>query len=564
MIVWLGNNAKKLMVVMLSIMICFVTTGYAGGKIPENIRIGLYFTRTAVSSVEISSQNGFKFGYERDGAFIAIWEEPSLQRVTVRKDSYYAVTPEGMIEYSPNAPTIPAGKKYGPYHVQIGQDYDNYDDARQQLENLKQKGLSVYPAFYDGFYKIWTGAYTSTQEAEKALGAIKETSSQDARVIIPGAVRIQVVNSHNNQIIFMFDSTSWHLMMYPIAGKEGIPVIDVNGKLYRGAVEFKRFSDSDMTVINYVDFEEYLYGVLPREMGANWPMEALKTQAVAARTFAMLHMNRYSDYGFNLCTTTTCQVYGGYSVERNTCTNAVEQTRGQVLTYQGAPAQVYYFATSGGHTADVRNVWGGTGLPYLQGVEDPYEDIEVAMRGIWEVSFIPAQIHQILQDRDIDVGQITSMYVSSYSKEGRAVELTIEGTHGQHTFERSNTRNIFGVNVVNSQKYVIQTDSDIHMMGQDTDSISHALVSQLQVLSASGTQTLNTTNNRIYAMGANTKKSYSVIPSIYHFNGRGWGHGVGLSQWGARGMADEGFTHDQILPHYFPGTEIQQWGEVDN
>lgn len=539
----------------------FVTIGYAQPNIPKNIRIGLYFTRTAVTSIVISSQNGFEFGYERDGEFIAIWEEASLERVIVRKDTYFAVTSEGVVEYSPNAPTIPAGKKYGPYHIQIGQDYDDYGSAREQLEKLRQKGLQVYPSFYEGFYKIWTGAYISKQEAEKALGAIKEASAQDACVIIPGEARVQVVSPHNNEIVFMFDSTSWHLMMYPIAGKEGIPVIGIDGQLYRGAVEFKRFSDSDMTVINYLDFEEYLYGVLPREMGANWPMEALKTQAVSARTYAMLHMNRYINNGFNLCATTTCQVYGGYSVERNTCNNAVEQTRGQILTYEGRPAQVYYFATSGGHTADVRDVWGGTGLPYLQGVEDPYENTEVAMHGIWEVSFTSAQIQQILQGRGIDIGQITSVYVSSYSKEGRAVELTIVGTKGQHILERTNTRNIFGVNVVNSQKYVIHTDSDIYIMGQDTDDTSHAVASQVQVLSASGTQTLKTADNRIYAMGANTKKSYSVISSTYSFEGRGWGHGVGLSQWGARGMADQGFTYDQILLHYFPGTEIQEWGE---
>lgn len=551
---------KKIAIVLFLylLMTNLMTASYAYDNIPEKVRIGLYYERSGVSSIDISSVSGFRFTYERDGQFVTLFEYSDSNHLEVRKDAYFVKTGDGVVEYWPNLPNIPSGKKYGPYHIQIGKDYENYEDAKRQMNVLAKKGIKVFPAFYNGFYKVWTGLYTSEGEAQEELDDIQKTSGQqDCFIIPPGAARVQVLSSGNQEVVFIFDSTSWYLTIQPLAEKDKPPIININGKNYRGGVEFKRLSDSDMTVINVLDFEEYLYGVLPKEMGGGWPLEALKAQAVAARTYAVLHMNKYQKFGFNMCATTASQAYAGYDVEHPRCTKAVQETSGKVLTYQGKPAYVYYFSTSGGHTEDVRNVWGGSGTPYLTGVKDNYEDLERADRAKWEVGLTPEQMKEILKAQGYDVGDILSVTVTEYSQSGRVVKLKITGTKRSYTFEKSKTRSIFGANFLNSQKYSIHTDSDIYIMGQNTENKVPTTTGEVKVRSKSGVGSVKRSMERIYTKGANTKKSYAIVPTYYTFIGKGWGHGVGLSQWGARGMAEAGFTYDEILMHYFPGTKVE-------
>jgi stage II sporulation protein D len=557
-------NLKKYMVNIFIIffafilIFCIAEDSYAYQDIPQTIKIGLYFEKSAVSSININSQTGFEIGYEKDGQFASLIQDISIKNLIVRKDTFFTIRENVAVEYSPNDLNAPQGKKYGPYHIQIGGTYPNYDLTMQQVESLKQKGIEAFPAFINGSFKVWTGLYTSEQEAQNALVQVKQlTNSSSYELIMPGATRVQVLLPEQEVPKLIFDDTSISLFIQPLPNKDLTPLVNINGKKYRGGMEFKRFSDSDMTVINVVDFEQYLYGVLPREMGGSWPLEALKAQAVAARTYAVLHMNKYLKYGFNLDATTASQVYGGFEVENPNCTRAVEETRGEVLTYKGKPAYIYYFSTSGGHTEDIRNVWGGSGAPYLIGVEDTYEPTERADRGIWTVEMTPERVKEVLKVQNYDLGEIISIKPVEYSTAGRVIKLKIVGTKGEYIFEKQETRTIFGAYFMNSQHYTVSTDSDIYISGINAKSPILTTGSEIKVISRRGITSINPSLGRFYVKGANTKKSYAVIPQLYTFNGRGWGHGVGLSQWGARGMAENGFKYDEILTHYFPGTQIQ-------
>ncbi len=556
------ESMKKSRIVLLVVLMVTLLSGtinsiYAYDNLNETIRVGLYFEKSAVLSVDIGSKTGFQMGYERDGEFIPIMLETDVQNVVVRKDVYYVKTADGFVQYWPDSDVKKAGTKYGPHHIQIGQSYTNYNKIKSEIDSLNRKGLNTYIMFADDAYKIWTGLYPSKEEAEEDISHISEVSGESCNVIALSAKRVQVIDSSTNEVKMMFDSASSFLQIRPIEREGEVPTISVNGRLYRGAVEFKRFSDSDMTVINVVDLEEYLYGILPREMGGSWPLEALKAQAVSARTYTIINMNKHNAYGFNLCTTEHCHVYGGFQDEHPTSTQAVEETRGQLLLYNGKPASTYYFSTSGGHTEDVRNVWGGSGYPYLSGVEDTYEPTERSERGIWEIEMTPQKAQEIFKAKGYDLGQILSMTVLERSDSGRVIKLKVIGTKDEHIFERSMTRNVFGARFVNSQMYTITTDSDFYIKGKEEIESTMKTTTNVKVLSASGVSTFSTSQGRIYAKGNDTKKSYAVIPSIYVFSGKGFGHGVGMSQWGARGMAEEGFGYDEILTHYYPGTVVE-------
>ncbi len=556
------GSMKKSGIALLAVLMITLLSGtmnsiYAYDNLIETIRVGLYFEKSAVLSVDIGSQTGFEIGYERDGEFIPIMLEADIQNVVVRKDVYYVKTSDGYVQYWPGSDVKPAGTKYGPHHIQIGQSYTEYNEVKSRINELNRKGLETYIMFTDGYYKIWTGLYPTKEDAENDISRIRNVSGETCNVIALSATRVQVIEAGTNEVKMMFDSASSFLQIRPVEREGKIPTISVNGRLYRGAVEFKRFSDSDITVINVVKLEEYLYGILPREMGGSWPLEALKAQAVSARTYTTINMNKHNAYGFNLCATDHCHVYGGFQDEHTTTTQAVEETRGQLLLYNGKPASTYYFSTSGGHTEDVRNVWGGSGYPYLSGVEDTYEPTERSDRGIWEIEMTPQKAQEIFKAKGYDLGEILSMTVLERSDSGRVIKLKVVGTKDECIFKRSMTRNVFGARFVNSQMYTISTDSDIFIKGKEDIEPKMRTSANVKVLSASGVSSFSTSQGRIYAKGNDTKKSYAVTPSMYVFAGKGWGHGVGLSQWGARGMAEEGFAYDEILTHYYPGTVVE-------
>ncbi len=344
----------------------------------------------------------------------------------------------------------------------------------------------------------------------------------------------------------VFDPSMGTFTIKPLYGN-----ITANGKEYRGCIQILRLDNSDMTVINKVTMEEYLYGVVGKEMSPSWNIEALKAQAVCAKNFAITNYNKFADYGFNLCTTTTSQVYGGVAAESEGVRNAVDAVAGQVLMYDGKPAQTYFFATSGGHTADVSHVWTAS-IPYLCGVEDPFEDPATSGHYTWKVEKTAAEIKQILADKGVDIGDVLNVEVTSADSAGFVLEIKITGTYGEHYIKKSQARSFFGSGV-HSQRYTVTSsggsatvcvrgsDAKLTMSLSGLMSTSGLLPANVCVIGSGGLFTLRGGNG-------NTK---------FLFEGRGYGHGIGMSQNGARGMAREGYTYDQILAHYYPGTYLE-------
>ena len=225
----------------------------------------------------------------------------------------------------------------------------------------------------------------------------------------------------------MFSDYQYKLWVRPFRQQPICPV----GKIQtvRGEFEVRRYPDSDLTVINILNIEEYLYGVVPQELESSAPMEALKAQAVAARTYTYRNLGKYSKWGFDLVNTVSDQVYAGYDGEKPTTNMAVDQTKGKKILYNGSPISVHYFSSSGGMTENSENVW-GTPVAYLKSVPDPYESGD-SYNYSWTRTFTALELKQRLFLSDVEIGDIVSITIEEVSNAGRPIKVKFTGTKGQ-------------------------------------------------------------------------------------------------------------------------------------
>jgi stage II sporulation protein D len=252
-----------------------------------------------------------------------------------------------------------------------------------------------------------------------------------------------------------------------------------------------------------LDVEKYLYGVVPLESPSSWPPAALQAQAIVARTYAL--QKRTLSRPYDVVATDADQRYGGPAAEHPASSAAVDATRGQTLAYLGGTVSVFYSACCGGHSADAGELWGRAGLPYLRGVDDPYCVAAPDYR--WQRSLPIDRARAVLADRLTGVPQAAQLDAPDDS--GRPRTVTFHGDGGAAlTLSVSEVRSRFGADTVRSL-WLREIDFD----------------------------------------------RTQAVPLVV-IEGSGRGHGVGLCQWGARGMALSGAGASTILAHYFPGTAV--------
>lgn len=265
----------------------------------------------------------------------------------------------------------------------------------------------------------------------------------------------------------------------------------INDRWYRGRV-LVTSNGSGVNAINYVDLEHYLYSVVGGEMPTSWPLEALKAQAVAARSYALHKRGQARSPHYDVGGTTAHQVYGGLGEETQSTHAAVEGTRGQVLTYNGQVIEAVFHSSSGGHTENVEDVWSQP-LPYLRGVQDFDAGAPVFE---WTRTFSNDEFSNLVPD----VGRLISATPQRVSPQGRVREIRVEGDRGARVLSGSDLRSALGLR--------------------------------------------------------STLFSIAVSGNSVQVNGRGYGHGIGMSQWGAHNMASQGYNYQQILGHYYQGAQL--------
>lgn len=583
----MGYYYKKAAVLFIAIVILLFTSTISMGanQIPTSVRVGLYYkdayVNTALSIFNVSAAAGLQIGFSKDNSFTEIYRESSSSTLFVRKDGYYYNEGDALKEYNPaaaSADTIPSDAKYGPYHIKIGNDYPDAATAGAQAAVYRQQGIQAYIVYAD-IWQVWAGSYLDEAAAQTDMASLSAKLGEVGYIVIPPAANRIVLTNTQYQPLCIFGSNSADFQLKP-APENNPSVFNIKGKLYRGALEVRRLVASDMTVINVVSMQEYLYGNVPAEIGGRSPVEAIKAQALASKMYAINSMGKYSKIGFDLNATTSCQVYKGYSSEVAQSNSAIDEVMDKIITYDGKPArQIYYFASSGGRTEDVSNVWGSS-YPYLVSVEDKYEKIYTWTKTL-RASDVRAKLPQL--------GDILGISITKTAESGRVTQLAVRGENRSdpaiYSLER--TRTLFSLD---SQLYTITTDADVYTasvayapaatasaanaienatanatenasaaMALPTSSVpSRTQLGGKKVITASGVTSLTASSNKVTILGTDgIIKKVTLIPENYTFTGKGWGHAVGMSQEGAIGMGKAGKKYDEILTHYFQGTKIQ-------
>lgn len=305
---------------------------------------------------------------------------------------------------------------------------------------------------------------------------IQDKGIQIGKVLFP---HVHLKVSTNNQF-FQIDKKQYHDIAHI--------VVSPGGKLL---------------IINEIGLEDYLKGVLPWEVSEKWPEEALRAQAVVARTFALFKMQERAGQPYVLTSDVMSQVYVGRSAEKQKTNQAVDFTRGEVLVYQNKLFPAFFHAACGGQTTKADFVWRIQPNPVLNGTLCSF--CKGSKHDVWETDISFEKIESKIRERGYTMSPIQNILFSDYDPTGRAKKVVIE-----------------------HQKGTLVLDSNDFRIFVDPDDIR------------------------------STKSSASVRNQRAYLHGNGWGHGVGMCQWGMKGQADTGKKFEQILMYYYPGSKIQK------
>lgn len=401
----------------------------------------------------------------------------------------------------------------------------------------------------------------------------------------------------------------------PLQLQEPGALMLVGGRRYRGVIELGRHTGAGITPVNIVHIEDYLKSVVPSEMPASWHLEALKAQTIAARSFTVARRGSHNHLGYELCDTVFSQVYSGVDMEHANSTAAVLGTTGRLAWHGDQVILATYFSSSGGTTENSEHVW-LEAVPYLRGVVDAHETGAMT----WERRFTMSQLTQLAQTANLNIGTVHAISLY-HADNGRVRRLTLHGTHDHsiereaiRTFFNSSAEGslhsrhftmrgsqamgtiqteittlataapqapppgISFENLFNNAFSGAQNTEPVMVTTYlyTTDAWGNPLRTE-QMLSVSGwnpDQGSSTPPTPLPSLPpavsppALPPSDIHLLPSqtlthsrstgyVVEFDGRGWGHGVGMSQFGANSMANQGFTHVQILQHYYVGVTIR-------
>jgi stage II sporulation protein D len=276
--------------------------------------------------------------------------------------------------------------------------------------------------------------------------------------------------------------------------------IRVNGREYPAPLDVVKNGDG-LAVVNELPLEDYVVGVLRAETSDRWPWETLRAQAIVARTYAAYHRTLNAGKAYHLVASTAHQVYAGSVSASSPIWEAVRDTTGLVLFWEGELFPAFYHSASGGYTEDPRTVFAARNMPALKAIRDEFST--GAPNFYWNLDLRLGDLAGILRRNGTDVGPITAIEVTERTPSLRASVVTVHGARGSARLRGNDFRRMIGYETIRSTLFAVAVDGE-----------------------------------------------------TARFAGRGYGHGVGMSQWGAKGMAEQGYKAEKILEYYYPGTTL--------
>ncbi len=419
------------------------------------------------------------------------------------------------------------------------------DNVRVGLRQLKNGDNRVVVKF-DGVHAIYDDMHS-----QQPLLQVEEANSYYF-LVNNGSVVVD-----DEQALFSEPNLSF-MPKHTVIKPENDTKMTINGVEQLGDFLLGIDASNSLIPVVVLDREQYLRGVVPKEMSPSVPLEALKAQAVAARTFSIRQMNRFDSDGYDICDTPDCQVYGGLAAHHKNTDIAIESTAGLCVAYRNFPANTFYHANSGGYVENSEDIFASP-LAYITADKDPYSGVNPQN---WTATFTLSELTQKLTARGYNIGSVKQLKVSEKLPSGRIVGLTIIGDRGQTTLQREKIRAVLGYAKVKSLLFTIETtegarlDAKTYYVASKDDVKKAAPKVSYAVAGDDKVSTIALDNVYITGGAAPVKRDNDTIAEDFVLRGRGWGHGLGMSQVGAIEMAKQNFDFRDILKFYYKHTDI--------
>ena len=570
-----------------------------------NIRVGISYGSSVTKSYKISSPAGFEIGYCVGGKNFKARFMTGATDICIARD--------GNLLYSNGEYllTDSASVTVGGYHLEFPIDTEaaSFEGLFNDISDaVKELGLTCFRACINKCMLVRAGNFATYEAASAALSKVNSLGKFYCRIASPSSSAITFINYSNNAILYEFDQGG--TLTPAIKATDGYYISAPNGYSYDGSLSFSVYSDG-ISVINVLPLETYIQGVLPYEISSSWNIETQKAFACCVRSYTLASLCKHEkQYGFDLCNTTDCQVYRGVNSVNDMVRSAVASTRNMVLSYNSDIVCAYYSSSTGGTTASAYDVWGGTSFPYLGAVATPWEKYESHSSGSWSVEISPSELYNTLKSKGYSglKGNIASVKINSLAENSTYVKsITFTDIYNNSvTISKCDKIRIALSKYLKSANFVVAkggssvsiTDYKINV-----DYSAKHSVNGFEVMTLTGKK-VQKQGSTFYLKGASSNtpytnysglkvitsesyvplsaETYSAFPDLskavasktnktvtapgssdnFVFIGRGYGHGVGMSQYGAKDLGDIGYTYDDIIKAYFPKIEILNMNNI--
>ncbi|NLK39188.1 MAG: SpoIID/LytB domain-containing protein [Clostridiales bacterium] len=587
----------------------------------QMIAVGLMYGSDVTVGFQTDTPNGFTVGSavikRGERTFTPLWILENT-RVSVACDRN--LVKEG------TAYKIATGTKVtvGGYHLQLDAIPADREEAIQLVESVNTylDGTDYYaiPSYIDGSYRVRVGHFASEEAANSAADTLPDlTSEYPLSVVSPANAGVAVLDPNNNRILFEYDcGEASNIGLEPVqTGSQKVYTKTPAQRIYDGVFVYRRYTTSTVdgvSVINLLPLEEYVAGVIPWEISPSWHHETQKVFAIAARTFALQGLYRHEAYGFDLCNQPHCQAYLGCGTANDNVYSAIAETEGMVLAYNNRLASIFYSSSAGGETITANHAWVSNPGPYIVSQPTPWEKYSIRYNGIWIEEVSPTELRDYLYNTkgysNLKGASIDSIIIEEYAGQtGYVYTITFKDSLGNtKTVNKSDNIRSVLARYVKSSNFVVGKGS----VTRTYDNVNQVSVTPVDTtppptlydkITSKAADVLNQFNKMFNLTGSGiqsalpdntaTKKAATggdagelrlmmedgqynvsidkttVTETItasksgnFIFAGRGYGHGVGISQWGALDLAEAGASAEFILNTYFPGIQIMPLDEL--
>lgn len=571
-------------------------------KEPDNgllLRIGLQYGSGVHTSFAVRAEFGFSLGIVKKDNVYTVLYETEEPHIAVCKDGNLALDNDGYYVLSSQNVVI------GGYHLELPTAYSTKDEIMEAVQTVNQKLadanirsslIYAFPAYHSGMFYIRIGDFGSMDSANSKADIVAAAVNEPPTAVIPMTDALTVLAPDKNLILMEFQANDGLLGAAPLQKENTDTVIITPAKNgYRGVFLFGNYN-SGISVTNLISLEEYVAGVLPYEINRNWSYEAIKAFACIVRSYTLSNRTKHTSLGIDLCNSTDCQVYKGVGLQNEAILRAVEETRGLVITYGNEICSTVYSAVTGGCTVNVEQIWNGSAFPYLRAVETPWEDYASHPNGVWMAEVSPGDLYTYLANTKGYTqlkSSITDISIVELAENSSYVyKLAITDSQG-------NTVTLRGTDVIrttlgkylNSANFVVGYRGEIPILNKYVSVITESgtqalyidrtenrktvqvmtangivetdITDGLPVLQGDGSTTLLTDEKAVYDIPADAlQRLNDPTNGNFLFIGKGWGHGGGISQWGAKNMAENGAYYDEIIHAYFTDVKIRNYKEL--